>query len=208
MRLTRETVLRAALELLDEVGVDGLTTRRLAERLGVQSPTLYWHFKNKRALLDAMAHAMLERHDRCVPLPGEDWRTWLLENAMSFRRALLSYRDGARIHAGTGPEPGEYDCAEAQLRLLCEAGFGPSEALSTMIALSRFIVGWVLEEQATAEDASERDAADLSPSPVKYPLFAAALAAWQNETADAAFERAISLFIAGLEHSGKRKSAP
>lgn len=37
-RLTRDTVLRAALELLDEVGIDGLSTRRLAERLGVQSP--------------------------------------------------------------------------------------------------------------------------------------------------------------------------
>ena len=64
-RLTRDTVLRAALELLDEVGIDGLSTRKLAERLGVQSPTLYWHFKNKGELLDAMAEAiMLERHCR------------------------------------------------------------------------------------------------------------------------------------------------
>ncbi|HHT8960921.1 TPA: TetR family transcriptional regulator, partial [Burkholderia cenocepacia] len=62
-RLTRDTVLRAALDLLDEVGIDGLSTRRLAERLGVQSPTLYWHFRNKAELLDAMAEAiMLERH--------------------------------------------------------------------------------------------------------------------------------------------------
>jgi len=207
MRLTRETVLRAALELLDEVGMDGLTTRRLADRLGVQSPTLYWHFKNKRALFDAMAHAMLDEHTRCIPTPGEDWRAWLLENALSFRRALLSHRDGARIHAGTGPEPGEYDCAEAQVRLLCEAGFAPGEALFAMIALSRFTVGWVLEEQATAQDAAERDTAIPSPSPEKHSLFTAALAAWQDETADAAFEKAIGFFIAGLKPSdGPRKT--
>ena len=51
-KLQPNTVIRAALDLLNEVGVDGLTTRKLAERLGVQQPALYWHFRNKRALLD------------------------------------------------------------------------------------------------------------------------------------------------------------
>ncbi|MBZ8143936.1 TetR family transcriptional regulator, partial [Rubrivivax gelatinosus] len=51
-RLHRDDVLRAALGLLNEVGIDALTTRRLAERLGVQSPTLYWHFESRAALLD------------------------------------------------------------------------------------------------------------------------------------------------------------
>jgi TetR/AcrR family transcriptional regulator, tetracycline repressor protein len=198
MRLTRETIVRAALELLDEVGVDGLTTRRLAERLGVQSPTLYWHFKNKRALLDAMAKAMLDQHGRRVPQAGADWRTWMLENARSFRRALLAHRDGARVHAGTGPGPDEFHHAEAQIRVLCEAGFAPGEALSILIALSRFIVGWVLEEQATAQDAADRDAPAPAPSPDEYPLFAAAMARWHEVPADAAFERAIGFFIAGL----------
>ncbi|HIF4670475.1 TPA: TetR family transcriptional regulator, partial [Escherichia coli] len=47
-KLQPNTVIRAALDLLNEVGVDGLTTRKLAERLGVQQPALYWHFRNKR----------------------------------------------------------------------------------------------------------------------------------------------------------------
>lgn len=54
-KLQRDTVVRAALTLLNEVGLDGLTTRRLAERLGVQQPALYWHFKNKQALIGALA---------------------------------------------------------------------------------------------------------------------------------------------------------
>uniref|UniRef100_UPI003CE7F013 TetR family transcriptional regulator n=1 Tax=Serratia bockelmannii TaxID=2703793 RepID=UPI003CE7F013 len=45
-RLTRETGLRGALALLNDIGIDALSTRRLALHLGVQSPTLYWHFKN------------------------------------------------------------------------------------------------------------------------------------------------------------------
>ena len=53
-KLQREAVIRTALELLNDVGMEGLTTRRLAERLGVQQPALYWHFKNKTEVLTAM----------------------------------------------------------------------------------------------------------------------------------------------------------
>ena len=57
-KLDKGTVIAAALELLNEVGMDNLTTRKLAERLKVQQPALYWHFQSKRALLDALAEAM------------------------------------------------------------------------------------------------------------------------------------------------------
>nr|UGK56897.1 Tn1721 family tetracycline repressor protein class A [Escherichia coli] len=111
-------------DLLNEVGVDGLTTRKLAERLGVQQPALYWHFRNKRALLDALAEAMLaENHTHSVPRADDDWRSFLIGNARSFRQALLAYRDGARIHAGTRPGAPQMETADAQLRFLCEAGF-------------------------------------------------------------------------------------
>lgn len=92
-KLQPNTVIRAALDLLNEVGVDGLTTRKLAERLGVQQPALYWHFRNKRALLDALAEAMLaENHTHSVPRADDDWRSFLIGNARSFRQALLAYR--------------------------------------------------------------------------------------------------------------------
>lgn len=50
-RLDKSKVINSALELLNEVGIEGLTTRKLAQKLGVEQPTLYWHVKNKRALL-------------------------------------------------------------------------------------------------------------------------------------------------------------
>ena len=86
-KLQREAVIRTALELLNDVGMEGLTTRRLAERLGVQQPALYWHFKNKRALLDALAEAMLTiNHTHSTPRDDDDWRSFLKGNACSFRR--------------------------------------------------------------------------------------------------------------------------
>ena len=102
---------------MNEVGVEALTTRKLAKRLGVQQPALYWHFRNKRALLDALAEAMLaENHTHSVPRVDDDWRSFLIGNARSFRQALLAYRDGARIHAGTRPGAPQMEVVDAQLR--------------------------------------------------------------------------------------------
>ena len=154
-KLSRETVIRAALDLLNEVGVDGLSTRRLAERLGVQQPALYWHFKNKRELLDALSRQMLvERHTRGIPQPGEHWRTFLHDNAMSFRRGLLAYRDGARIHAGTRPD-GRRPARWKQLRLLRDAGFAPDASVHALLAVSQYTVGAVLEQQAAQDGAGQ-----------------------------------------------------
>ena len=56
--LTRDDVVRAGLETLDEVGLEGLTTRRVAQRLGVKSPSLYWHVRDKDELLSLIADAI------------------------------------------------------------------------------------------------------------------------------------------------------
>ncbi|MDK8106116.1 tetracycline resistance transcriptional repressor TetR(B), partial [Klebsiella pneumoniae] len=110
--------------MLNEVGIEGLTTRKLAQKLGVEQPTLYWHVKNKRALLDALAIEMLDRHHtHFCPLEGESWQDFLRNNAKSFRCALLSHRDGAKVHLGTRPTEKQYETLENQLAFLCQQGF-------------------------------------------------------------------------------------
>src|SRR5215208_2930307 len=69
--LGREEVVGAALGLLDEVGLDGLTTRRLAERLGVRVGALYWHVSSKQELLAAVADRIMEEFS-AAPLAGGD----------------------------------------------------------------------------------------------------------------------------------------
>ena len=176
--------------------MDNLTTRKLAERLKVQQPALYWHFQNKRALLDALAEAMLmERHTRSLPKEGEDWRVYLKENALSFRTALLSYRDGARIHAGTRPTEPNFGTAEAQIRFLCTAGFSPKRAVW---AVSHYVVGSVLEQQAS--DADERisdrpDVSEQAPSSFLHDLFHEL----EADGTDAAFNFGLDSLITGFE---------
>ena len=192
-KLQREAVIRTALELLNDVGMEGLTTRRLAERLGVQQPALYWHFKNKRALLDALAEAMLTiNHTHSTPRDDDDWRSFLKGNACSFRRALLAYRDGARIHAGTRPAAPQMEKADAQLRFLCDA----------LMAISYFTVGAVLEQQASEADAEERGEDQLTTSASTMPArLQSAMKIVYEGGPDAAFERGLALIIGGLERS-------
>ena len=59
MKINRDIVTRAALKLLNEVGLERLTLRLLGQELKVQAATLYWHFKSKEELIDEMATAVL-----------------------------------------------------------------------------------------------------------------------------------------------------
>lgn len=148
-KLEQDTVVREALDLLDDVGLDAVSTRLLARRLGVEQPSLYWHFRNKGELLAAMAGAAMRPH-AAVPLPSppDDWRDWFLENSRSFRRTLLLRRDGARLHAGSLPVGTDFDRAVQKLAFLVASGLPEADAQAAMLASGRFTVGSVLEEQA------------------------------------------------------------
>lgn len=178
MAIDRERIIDEALLLLNEVGIDKLTTRKLAERLGVQQPALYWHFANKSALFDALNSAMLARyHTRRLPIPGEDWVDFTLANARSMRTTLLSVRDGARLAAGTRPSTQEFTDTERVLKLYVDAGFTPAEAFGIAISVSRYVLGYVLEEQGERERADEESDNDSDPMAkiAPFPLLSEAL---------------------------------
>ncbi|MEV5711301.1 TetR/AcrR family transcriptional regulator C-terminal domain-containing protein [Actinoallomurus sp. NPDC052274] len=217
MALRREVVVSTALRLLNEVGIDGLSTRRLARELGVQSPALYWHVKSKRELLDLMAEAMMAEALPAGRRPApHDWTIWLAEDAHAKRRALLAYRDGARVHAGTLPTHNELPAVEAQVRALREAGFHPREALRLLLAIDRFVMGWVSEEQAWLQDAREHA---QSPFPDEIleglPLLTQAADVLRMQDRDADFEYGLQVLIQGFErrlgmntHDVNRKGDP
>jgi TetR/AcrR family transcriptional regulator, tetracycline repressor protein len=66
MKVNRKIVVGAGLNLLNAVGVDQLTLRRLAENLKILAPTLYWHFESKEELIDAMATLVLAKGAPCL----------------------------------------------------------------------------------------------------------------------------------------------
>ncbi|BAW00342.1 TetR/AcrR family transcriptional regulator C-terminal domain-containing protein [Lysobacter enzymogenes] len=206
MKLQRETVVAAALKLLDEVGMDGLSTRRLAQELGVQQPSLYWHFKNKRELLDALAEAMLGEHQPVDRADCADWREWMTRQSREFRRCLLAHRDGGRVHAGTRPQPHDFGEVEAELAYLTAAGFTASDAIRALISLSYYTVGWVLEEQAATEAGRGPGQAPVAPDPQRYPLLAQAQPVMSQSDIEADYEYGLQALVAGFEALLARRS--
>jgi TetR/AcrR family tetracycline transcriptional repressor len=155
--LTRQMMIETALRLLDEVGLDGLTVRRLAAELGVQSPALYWHLRNKQELLDGMADAIVLAAGMGPPHDGESWQDWLMRRARAYRGALLAHRDGARIVSNAaGLSPATIRRFDEELTAMVGRGFTPLLALHTITALTHYINGAVLREQADRQEPADR----------------------------------------------------
>jgi TetR/AcrR family transcriptional regulator, tetracycline repressor protein len=150
MPLDRSAMIAAALELLNEVGLEGLTLRRLAARLDVQAPALYWHFKNKQDLLDEMAStALLAGVREISPASRMKWDHWATAYGRGLRKVLLRYRDGAKMISGTRlKENTLYEPMELSLRVFVDAGFSSYRAVVALSTLHSYVVGFVIEEQA------------------------------------------------------------
>jgi AcrR family transcriptional regulator len=197
MPVTRERIVAVALELLDEAGLDGLTLRRLAERLGIRAPTLYWHVRNKRELLDLLAGAILEQAlaGWREPQPGQPWWEWLAARARVMRTALLAHRDSALVVSGNRPTGSSLPGIERQLGALAGAGFPPADGLLALLTLNAYVLGDVLDLQAEGGRAapSERDA-DLVVG--SFPLLRAATGALSSP--EDRFEHGLGILIDGL----------
>ncbi len=202
-RLEPDFVVRAALEVLDESGLDSLSIRAIAERLGVRGPALYWHFRNKQALLDEMAEAMLaERASELEPpTGGESWWDWLAQTATWLRRALLSHRDGARVFAGT-TLPSERTflrMLDMVVAVLHEAGFAWGDALRAAMSIYVYVEGWTIEEQSMPPPEAFAPPEEF-PDAAELPALGAAFAEFELD-ADRGFEHGLRLILAGLRSS-------
>jgi TetR/AcrR family tetracycline transcriptional repressor len=193
--LTRDVLIEAGLKLLDEVGLDGLTVRKLAAALGVQSPALYWHIRTKQELLDGMANEIIVRAGMGPPRPGESWQEWLARRARSYRASLLASRDGARVVSGAVRGGDSVRHFEQELAAMVERGFTPAQALRTITVLSHYINGLVLQEQAVSATTADRgDPPDLT----DLPTLAAALRSG-SPLGDEVFEHGLATLIKGTE---------
>ncbi|MER5301689.1 TetR/AcrR family transcriptional regulator C-terminal domain-containing protein [Streptomyces lasiicapitis] len=208
-RLDRRRVARVALDLLNETGLDGLTLRAIAKELDVKAPALYWHFKDKQALLDEMATEMVRGAAADLAgTPDADWRTSVTTAMRALRRMLLRYRDGAKVYSGTYFTDTSYAApVEAQLRCLTEAGFTPGAAARALLTATSYTIGYVIEEQATGPrpgadgaDGAGGEGYDLAARAERlkdYPLAAAAGEEMFRGYEDG-FEAGLAAVVAGI----------
>lgn len=205
-KIDRSRVADTALRLLNEVGLDGLSLRAIAKELDVKAPALYWHFKDKQALLDEMATVMYRRMlaDDLPAATPEGWQEQLVAYNSGLRRALLRYRDGAKVYGGarfTGTD--HADGLETHLRTMVGAGFELWQAVRAGTTAYAYTMGFVSEEQGVRPmpDEQQREGFDVGERAerlARYPLAAAAgpeIFARYDER----FEDGLRLIVAGIE---------
>ena len=206
VNLDRQTVVRAALRLLDKMGFDGLTVRKLAGELGVKAPALYWHFKNKEELLDEMATTIFLDAIGDSGWPGAEanWPEWTEQFGKRLREVLLRYRDGARIFSGRYlTDASFYENMEATLRKLTDAGFSLRNATQGLNTVYCYAIGFAIEEQAVYPRPGKRrkryELAERAKrvDSKKFPL---AAAAGEHAFADfdKHFEQGLRLIVKGM----------
>ncbi|MGW1681261.1 TetR/AcrR family transcriptional regulator C-terminal domain-containing protein [Saccharopolyspora sp. NPDC002376] len=197
--LDRNSVVATALDLLDEVGLDGLTVRRLATELGVKSPALYWHFRDKQELLDLMSQQLQTAEGGTQPREGEPWPEWIARLAHERRALLLSRRDGARLVSGSSPGPDVARRFNDDLRVLSEYGFSPVQAMRAVIAIGHYITGFVLEEQAARTESREQGRSQEQTAPrERLPFLEAAIQEGGPPEGPEAFEQGLGMLIDGM----------
>ncbi len=159
MKVNREMVARSGLKLLNEVGLEQLTLRRLAVELKVQAPTIYWHFTSKQELLDEMATMVLAdgAKDLMPTRKSLDWRAWAATFGSGLRKTLLKFRDGARMVAGTRLTNTEYmETSELIATRLVETGFSLRQTVVLLSTIYSYTLSFVMEEQAVFPTPGQR----------------------------------------------------
>jgi TetR/AcrR family tetracycline transcriptional repressor len=154
--LQPDAVIKAALEILDIEGLENVTLRRIAAKLNVQAPALYWHFKDKQDITDDMAQAILtsaKLDNFTAPVNISEWPLWLTDLMHCLRNSLIAHRDGGRVVAGAsfGRAYALEKILIRIIRVLKEAGFDSLHASLAASATIDYVWGFAIEEQAGTE---------------------------------------------------------
>jgi len=144
--LSRERVLRTALRLADEGGIEALSMRKLGRALGVEAMSLYNHVASKDDLLDGLADIVVGEIE--VPSSGEDWKGAMRRRAISAREMLARHPwAGGVIESRTTLSPSRSRYAEAVVGSLRQAGFSVEMAIHAFFTLDSYIYGFAVQEQ-------------------------------------------------------------
>lgn len=192
--LSRERIRDAALELIDQDGLDALSMRNLARRLGVQAASLYTHFANKDAVLDAVANLLTRR----VDTSGFDrgWQAGLTTWGRSYRAALQAHpRAAPVVAAGTGQRADFLAMADGVHGGLVSHGWPPRYATMIAASVKYLVIGAATTPFGTGF------ADDTHVYLERYPnLVQAHLIRQHAEEIDAdSFELALTCLVTGLQ---------
>lgn len=203
--LNRERVVRAAITLADESGIESVTMRELGRRLGVEAASLYNHVTGKDDLLDGMVDLVVAEID--FPSPDATWQEAVRRRAVSARAVFTSHKWAAALIDSRGRNgPSSLAYADRVLEVLLRAGFSPRLAANAFLALDSYIYGFE-RQRANISPGGEEDSTEVAQEVLDaipegaFPSLALIATEYAENPYDdaAAFEFGLDLLLDSLE---------
>jgi AcrR family transcriptional regulator len=191
--LSRGLIVEAAVAIIDAEGTDALSMRRLAAALGVRSPSIYHHFRNKDEILGAVVDEIHDGID--LGRAGPDWETALTSYAYQLRAALIEHPHVVEFLA---LRPVTKDAGlriyEHMISTLMRAGWTVTFSRDVTIAVENLVYGAALMANAPSIELT----ADLR---ARYPTLARFADQPPHERPDDGFETGFRALIEGLRRA-------
>jgi AcrR family transcriptional regulator len=170
--LTRERVLRAAVDLADERGIDALTMRNLGQELGVEAMSLYNHVSNKDDVLDGLVEVIVDEVNAVVDelRPEGDWKAALRRRILAAREVFLKHRWAPGVlESRQDMPPGLMRYYDGVVGLMLAGGFSMDLAHHAMHALGSRAVGFTQELFTDDTDVAPEEMAVMASQMTAYP---------------------------------------
>jgi len=207
-QLSRSRILAAALELVDQDGLEALTMRRLADQLKVDPMSIYNYVEGKEALLDGVAEALWEK----VELPSEsaDWKEALRSFALHLRSLAHAHPQAYGLLCRACLSEPALRTMDVSLAALERAGLDRPRAAEMLRTLFSYAVGYGLLELSAAAPTGSTELERLvnltRAVPPEAPVHLVEVARLIADCdMDYQFQLGLDLILAGLERSLKRK---
>jgi TetR/AcrR family transcriptional regulator, tetracycline repressor protein len=191
VKVSPEIILEAAFRLLAANGIEGISIRKLQAELHITAPSIYWYYKNKQQLINAMSDFIISlTGNEALALPNVPWQEWLRQTLSKVRVAVLSYRDGAQVIATAGllGTPSLARLVEDGLTRMQAQGVGNAQASITLFACLHYATGHLLQEQSARS--VETDQTDFL---IRYPRLRSAVMQKRQNSVDSE-----EVYLAGL----------
>jgi AcrR family transcriptional regulator len=197
--LSLERIVATAVDLLDTQGIDGLTMRRLADRLGSGAMSLYWHVDSKEEVFDLALDSMLEYRDPQQTLGPQDWRADVVHMVEDWRACMLRHPWSASLLPRRALGPNILARLELLGRTLSRAGVADADLNAGIWSLWNYVMGATVTRGSFELSDADRAAAQqrLTDLSQRYPTIARSRLLLDDDW-DGAFRKGLDFLLDGI----------
>lgn len=189
--LSQERIAKTSLELIDQIGLEEFSTRRLGAALGCEAMAIYNHFPSKEALLDAIVDRLFRQV--VVPPKGDGWQSRVRGFADSYRALAHAHPKAFPLLATRRFRTRARNLVEQIVAALLEEGFAPKSAAELFRVLSNYCNGSILDELSGA----------FPPAGDEYPSIKRVQEYLGPDHYDAMYERGLALLLDGFNSAAR-----